>query len=282
MGKGGTSVVKTELPDEYKPFYKELFEEGSAAKDKVSTEAFSGQRIADYNQNLRSAQGGYASLGQQFAGVGNNLLQMGQDTLQGKYLNAESNPYLQSHIQAALQPLQQQFLEQTLPSMGSAAQRAGAFGGARQGIVEGIAHKNLLQTGQNISQQMAGQNYAMERQNQMNAGGLLTQGTQLNMLSPAMFQTAGGMQQQQQQNVLNANMQHFAEQQQAPFAGLNQYANLISGLNPGSTSTTTNAGQSTAGGALTGALGGAAMGAQFGGWGAIPGAIIGGLGGGLS
>lgn len=56
---------------------------------------------------------------------------------------AESNPYLQSYMRAANQPLVQQFQEAVLPSIGDQFSQAGMIGSTRQGVAQGIAARGL-------------------------------------------------------------------------------------------------------------------------------------------
>ena len=56
---------------------------------------------------------------------------------------AETNPYLTSFMQAAAQPLVQQFTEQAMPAIGSDFSMSGMTGSSRQGIAEGIAARGL-------------------------------------------------------------------------------------------------------------------------------------------
>lgn len=75
-------------------------------------------------------------------------------------IDAEEQQLLQDAIRQAVAPLIGQFNEQILPNLGSAAQRLGAFGGSRQGIVEAQAARDLGITIANISTQMAVQSMA--------------------------------------------------------------------------------------------------------------------------
>ena len=279
MGKN-TSTSVQELPEEFRKYYKYLFAEGRDAAERVNTEPYDQRRLAEYNPALQAAERGYAGLGHRFQGVGNQLIDQGQSTLRGDYLMAGANPYLQSHIAEATRPIQEQLVQQTLPQIGSAAQQAGAYGGARQGLLEGSAFGNSAQAMGTVGTNMAAQNYQQERQNQLNAGQLINQGTQMNMLSPAMLQISGGMQQENRQNVLNTRMQVFEDSITSPFRGLNQLAPLMHGSNVGMNSTFDKGGMSKGMSAGMGAVSGAASGAAFGGgWGAIPGAILGGAAG---
>lgn len=74
-------------------------------------------------------------------------------------LNADSNPALQSYIQAAVRPLSQQFSEVTMPGISQDAITAGGFGGSRQGIAEGLAAGRLAQATGDTTAKIASEGY---------------------------------------------------------------------------------------------------------------------------
>lgn len=53
------------------------------------------------------------------------------------------NPFTQAAIQAAISPISENFLQNIFPQIGSVAQQQGAFGGARQGLLEAQAALDL-------------------------------------------------------------------------------------------------------------------------------------------
>ena len=164
-------------------------------------------------------------------------------TANGNYLNA-GNPYFQNMVNQAAQSIR--------PSIDSQFEGAGRYGSGSHAAAMDSALTNMAGS-------LAYQNYGNERQNQIQASAVAPsmQAMDYNNLNN-LFQ-AGSLQQQQQQNELNA-----------PLQKLQNYNALISG-NVGS-QTTTPYFKNPMGSVLGGAMAGGSIGGP---WGA---AIGGGLG----
>lgn len=133
------------------------------------------QTSGEINSLTNSLYGNYvgnvvdpsAGLLGQYMGTGSGAQQVAQNqaTLMSPYLSAVVNPTL---------ALGQQSLAQNLQTVGANANQAGAFGGSRQGVMEGVAQSqaalsgaqyigNLLSTGYNaampVSQALEAQGY---------------------------------------------------------------------------------------------------------------------------
>ena len=220
--------------------------------------------VAPLNQNQNQAIG----MVQNQAGQNNPLIGAGNqsmlDTVNGKYLDPNTNPYLQSTINQALGAVR--------GSLGS------TFSGQNFGS---SAHEQLMnqQSMAAIAPYLLGQ-YNTERANQMNATSQVptyaTNAANYGYNNANQLMNAGNLQQQQQQNVLNAPYQQLGLLQSAVGTGL------------GAGSTTANSGTSKGFQSapnpfqvnpFANILGGAAVGGGIGG---IPGAIIGGGAGLLS
>ena len=76
---------------------------------------------------------------------GNAELNDALSFLLGPVLDTSNNSALDGATQAAIKPLTEQFNETILPGIRNGAVTAGAMGGSRQGIAEGIASRELLQ-----------------------------------------------------------------------------------------------------------------------------------------
>ena len=215
--------------------------------------------VAPLNQNQNQAIG----MVQNQAGQNNPLIGAGNqsmlDTVNGKYLDPNTNPYLQSTINSALGAVR--------GSLGS------TFSGQNFGS---SAHEQLMnqQSMAAIAPYLLGQ-YNTERANQMNATSQVptyaTNAANYGYNNANQLMNAGNIQQQQQQNVLNAPYQQLGLLQSAVGTGL------------GAGSTTANSGTSKGFQSapnpfqvnpFANILGGAALGAGMGG--GIPGAIVGG------
>lgn len=195
----------------------------------------------------------------------------------GDVMDVNSNPYLQSAIQAAIAPITQSYSGPggALQQIRTGANEAGQFGGSRQGIAEGIAASNYMGQVGNTAAKMASEGY-----NQ----GLDTFEKTL-MFAPTAMETA--MQPASWLSSVGAQNEALAQAQadyganarmwglNAPWMGLQNYANIVYGAGSGGTTSSTSGGGYQRS-PLTGALGGAAMGYSIGGpWGAAAGALLG-------
>jgi hypothetical protein len=219
-------------------------------------------------------------------GLLGNYTSQGPATAQGVAAGAQQlmSPYTSAVIDPANQLMQQQ-LAQNLHTIGAGANQAGAFGGSRQGVQEGIAQSqaalgsekylgdllnnqwnqatgisrdvalqagqqglasntalaNLLQGGYGQNQKLGADIMSSNLSQGLGAAQNLPQSlTSLqNMMlgqSNALNQ-AGTMQQQYQQQLLNAAQGAFAQQQAFPYQQLQTLLGAVSGI-PYSTSNT--------------------------------------------
>lgn len=140
-------------------------------------------------------------------------------------LNASSNPYLQSYMDAAIRPLSEQHANVVMPGIAGSAISAGGYGGSRQGIAEGLAAQGLSRSTGDVTAKIGSEGYGQGLQAML--GGLGAANTQQgqnlqaqlgsNQLAQSMFGTGiqgllGGQQNQlaasgQQQSGLAAMMQ---------------------------------------------------------------------------
>ena len=181
-----------------------------------------------------ASQGGIGSLGaaNQAMGTGQNYFNMAGNSAMTQSL---MNPYLNASLAPQLQLLNQQFGQQNANLQGQAT-GAGAFGGSREALMEGLNQQN-----QNLAQQQAiaqGYNTAFNQaqQEEQFGAGLGLQGLQAGLQGYGQAigagQTLGQLGQEQlagQQNILNQQNQFGAQQQAMQQQMINQqiqnYAN---------------------------------------------------------
>lgn len=140
-------------------------------------------------------------------------------------LNADSNPYLKSYMDAAIRPLSEQHANVVMPGLAGGAVTAGGYGGSRQGIAEGLAAQGLQQASGDVTAKIGSEGYGQGLQAML--GGLGAANTQQgqnlqaqlgnNQLAQSMYGTGiqgllGGAQNQlaatgQQQSGLASMMQ---------------------------------------------------------------------------
>lgn len=184
----------------------------------ASQGVYGGDRVADLSGMTRQGMAGLA--GNTGYGTAENYY---RDVVGGDYLNA-GNPYISQ--------VQQSVNDAVMPGINA------TFG--RSGMTGSTIHQNQLAQG--LSNGMAGHlfaNYENERNRQAQAAGML----------PAMLRqqatdqiTAGGIDDQHRQNVLNAAMQQFEEQRTA---GIRPVAEAMPYLMQGGQAFGTRTGQST-------------------------------------
>lgn len=203
----------------------------------------------------------------QSADWGGDLVRnLGYQMARGDFLSPSSNPFLAQTIDAAIKPSYQTLTEKTLPMLSSAAVQSGAYGGARDQLGRAQAIRDFGQTSQDTAAKLAFGNYTTERQNQMAAPGLLSQGLQIQMSPADLLSKVGDAQTQDSQSLLDEAFAQYQMQQQAPWAGLGEFSSILNGGNfTNSTATSQqNVKSGGIGGALQGALGGASLAGSLG------------------
>lgn len=151
------------------------------------------------------------------------------DTINGKYLSPDTNPYLKDTFNAAADPVTAQYMTATAP------QTAGAFSGAGRygsGSYNNAVKQNQLGLGrslENLGTSIYGGNYQQERDRQMSAVGQAAGLNQAQYINPTAALTAGNQQQQQQQNVDTSNLAAYNYNRDQPTNALNSYISQIGG-----------------------------------------------------
>ena len=313
MGKSSgsqTSTVKnvTTLPAWYETAAKDVIADADTAANNIA-QPYRGNTVAGLDplqqqmigltgQNVGATNPAFAQAGQTAAGVAG--YQPG-NFLQGN-VGAYMNPYIQNVEQAALGNMDQAY-KQTLNTIGDRAINAGAFGGSRQGVAEGVAASETARQMGDLSAQLRAQGFqqasgmmqsdmdrAMQGQGlNLQAAGMqgdlanAQQGAYLQSIQSAL--SAGALNQAQAQALLDQAENQYNTMRNVPLEQLNIRLAALGGTQVPTSSTQTSR-TPTSGNFLTGGLGGALTGAQIGsmipgigtGLGAIGGGIFGLLG----
>lgn len=269
-GGGGTqTVVQQEAKN--RPWYPQglaltdIYKNAYGAYNKTSKDPYGGSYYAGPTDLQQQAIQGATNYAQGQIGLGQNVIDMANRTIAGDYLSPESNPSLQGAIDAATRPVYENLTRTVLPGIASAAIGQGAYGGTREGITQALAGAEAGKTAGDIAAGMAYNNYDAERSRQFLAPGLLQQGYQTGLMPYDTLGQAGTTQQGWNQAQLDELLQKWNAQQQAPWAGLQDYKAAVEGGNfSNSTQTQTSTGAGGASSVLQGALGGAGLGAMLG------------------
>lgn len=277
-GKGGSQTTTTEV--KLPQWVQDAAQKNLNASYQVSANMlgpYSGQRVADLpsgqlaninalQQNVGATNPAFAYAQNAAAGLTNYQPgQVNPGQLSGTDLSSYMNPFTQSVIQSGMNAIDAQRM-QALNQVGDQAIRAGAFGGSRQGVVEGVTNAAAANQAGQLASQLMAQNFGQAQaaaQNDINrnlqaqqlnqqaglqgAGLNLSAANQLGNLAGAGQQSfLSGLQaalagqqalQGQNQNVLDAQRQYYTEQQQFPLQQLQVPLQAL-GVSPyGSTTT---------------------------------------------
>jgi hypothetical protein len=253
--KQTTTTQKVEPWDAAKPYFETLYGAAQTAFQNTDRTPYTGDLYATPNATqqqaldlFRSAAGG--------AGTGAAPTRaLAMDTINGKYMDPASNPWLAGAVEAARRPLENQLMRQILPSIEDQSIAQGAFGGAGNGTARGLAVSDFTQQALDMANRTYAENYARERAYQMQAPALFAAGDQMSLLPAQLMDLAGSQQQGWDQAALDANLQRYNINQAAPWAGLGEWAQILNGGGFSSAGTTARAPTSGMASFLQGAAG---------------------------
>lgn len=183
-------------------------------------------------------------------------------TIQGDYLNPDSNPYLQGTIDSANKGLIRNFNTSVIPQLQGAFSGAGRYGSGLQQQAQNDASYNLLDQMGTNAQNISYGNYNDERGRMTQAIAGAPAYAQADYMDAANLLDVGGQREAIDQQGIDEAMNRYNYEQEAPRNSLADYMGLIQGNYGGtSTSTSRNPNYKSSSSAL---LGGAASGIGLG------------------
>ena len=285
-----TTVTNTNIPDYAQPYVMNMLQ---AAQGQIFNSDMTGiNPYVPYSNNPADYVAGFSPLQQQAQSsaanlqtpsqygaatgltgltAGSSMGLAGQEAQTGSNLASQStnpnaiasymNPYIQNALAPAQQLLNQQYGMQGAAQQGAATQ-AGAFGGSRNALQQGLNQQNQMlaqnqlvgnayqqaygnaqnQMNQVSQQGLAGQQAAMQGLGQVGAMGNQMAGIGGQELAAQQGiigtqSTQGAQQQAQQQQIINQAVQNYATAQQYPMMQLANMSGLLRGLPLQATST---------------------------------------------
>lgn len=241
-----TKAQKTELPDYIAPLVGRVLNRAESLSQEQYT-PYGGPRVADFNQDQLNAMQAMRNLNPmspyqtQGAGIvgeaASQLMRAGGERWNQQAADQYMSPYIQSVLDVQKRKAMEDYAAQ-LPVMDAAAQKAGAFGGSRHGVVQAEAQKNMNQQLQDI-QATGLQSAYTNAQGQFNAdlsrlpglygqagamgntlSGIGQQGFQNQLAINQGIMGIGNQQQGLQQQGIDVDYQNFLQQQQHPYSQL--------------------------------------------------------------
>lgn len=159
-GKTQTTTTQVQIPDEVKPLLTKYLGQASALSQGSPNNAM---MQAGANDTWGQAQKAYGGIDAARQGL--------LDTASGKYMVA--NPYFDKTVDKAMSDITRNYQQAVAPGIDATAARAGAFGGSRWAQNQAEGQRQLGEELGNTANSMRSGNYQQERQNQMQAYGLL-------------------------------------------------------------------------------------------------------------
>lgn len=250
MSKGGntTTVQKADPWSGQQPYLKDVFKQAQQLDQNYTPQYYPHSTVAPFNPTERLGLNMAVDTATNDPLTGATGGQL-TDTLNGNYLDASSNPYLQGYMNSVASTVTPA-LESQFNQGGNGMNSSLASYGVSQGLSNALANT-------------AYQNYSDERTNQLRAALEAPSAQTMGFTDANAVQNAGQQQQTQAQNQLSDLVNRFNFGQQLPYNKLNTYDSLINGTYGGTTTTTqpyyTNMGAN----ALSGGIGGAMLGSQL-------------------
>ena len=317
-GSGTTTQTnKQELPPWLDAAAQESMSRGFAVAQRPYDE-YQGDRVAAFSGDQTAAQDAVRGMQGQTAsalgGLGSRASEIGNYTpqtvtagsLPQTDLSGYMNPYLQNVEQTSLAALEQQ-RQQASQATGDAFQKAGAYGGSRQAVAQGVLDAQSARAAGEMSAQLRSQGYQQAAQlaetdigraftaaqsNQQAglngaqmrlaglnaAGNLAAAGQQANLTDINALSQSGLQQQQQVQQGLAADWQRWSDSWQYPIEQQKIMQSALSSTPYGSTANVVSNAPVTRANPAMGALGGALSGAASG---AMLGSVVPGIGTGV-
>jgi len=234
------------------PYFPPLYQQGSSAVASNQALPTRTQFVAGENPTEASAINQTLGVAPGLGASGGALSDMAQKIASGYFLDPSNDPTFQGAVNSALTPVLQNVREQLMPQAINASIRGGgigggpsAYGGANAGSAADIENERIIrdfgQTGGNIAATMANASRTAGMNLIPQAPGI-AQGANAQLLAPATTTGLAGQQQQTYaQNAIDNLLQQYQYQTNAPWQGLQQFANLLTtgGYNAGTNQSTT-------------------------------------------
>ncbi|WP_422001758.1 tail fiber domain-containing protein [Reyranella sp.] len=171
------------------------------------------------------------------------------DTLAGKYLDVDGNPWFQKALAASFRPQTEQLRDITLPGLDARFSGAGRYGSGNHLDTSLRAIKDLEQTQADAAAQAAAGVYQGERANQAAAAGLLPGLQAMDFQNLDALQRAGMLDDAHAQRLLDDANSRYAYETTAQPNWISDFASRILAAYPGgqtsSSGTTTSSSQSS-------------------------------------
>ena len=227
------------------------------------------ETVAPFTQDQNAAMDMVRQRSMSGSPVVNAAQQQTLNTINGDYLNPQTNPYLQQTFDTAADRVTDAFSRGTAAQTDSRFAQSHGYGGSAWNEAQQANQTALGDSLGGLAANIFGNNYAQERSRQQQASQFAPNLAAQDYRDAEALLNVGGMQQGLGQQYLSDDYSRFQQAQQYPYQQFQTFGQLFN-PNLGSTQTQTQPGVSPVSGLLGGALGGLGIynaGQQAGVWG---------------
>ena len=248
----GPAVVTQKLPEELAPYYKDILGKAQALYKEKTAEGYkpyTGPTIAEFTPEQQQAFTGISGLVGQAKPVYDEAMTMTRgaaDPITGEQITDYMSPYQQAVTDIEKREAQKTYESQVQPQLAAQAAQAQAFGGSRQGILEGMAadtqqrlQADIQAKGSQQAYQEAIRRLEAERTRTGQAGAQLAtmapQALKTQLGEFGALQTIGEEKQKQTQTALDEAYRQYALEQNYPYDTMAKYQSVVTGAPMGKT-----------------------------------------------
>lgn len=201
---------------------------------------YPGQQVAGFTpaqmQGFDYLTGAAGNIGDYANMFGNSL----STYLSPDFMDPNANPYMSDYVNSAIRPLTENFTQSILPSLrgGDRLTGGGTYGSSRSGIAQGLAANNLENAVGDVTSRMYTDLYGQNIGAQQRAMALTPTLANLFQMPGQIMTGIGGMQQNQAQNEINANMNAYNYNRDQPWNDIMSILAASSGMPYGTTTGT--------------------------------------------
>ena len=269
MDSGDDKVTtQQQLPSFLQP-YAPLYAQQGYNLSQAPYNPYPFETVAPFTQDQNAAMDMVRQRSMSGSPVVNAAQQQTLNTINGDYLNPQTNPYLQQTFDTAADRVTDAFSRGTAAQTDSRFAQSHGYGGSAWNEAQQANQTALGDSLGGLAANIFGNNYAQERSRQQQASQFAPNLAAQDYRDAEALLNVGGMQQGLGQAYLSDDAQRFAQAQQYPYQQFQTFGQLFN-PNLGSNTTQTQPGVSPVSGLLGGALGGLGIynsGQQAGIWG---------------
>lgn len=232
---GDDKTVEQEPWGPQQPYLENMFGYAQNLYNQGPQQFYPGQTWVDPNQ--LELLGRTNALGYSTGPQLNQLIGGAQGSL-GQALAGGMNPYLENYLRMGSREIGQNFTEQILPGIQTAAIAQGGLGGSRQGVAEGLASERASQSMEDFTTRLLSEAYGQGLRQQAEAWRQTPEMANLGLMPSNQQMALGALYRGDTEQMLGDAYGRWGFEQQAPWNLLNQYQDVVGGQQYGGTATT--------------------------------------------